>query len=224
MAPTSATTKVSAAARDRRQPWVGTPAWLIASLPHGKPPHGQRSLNASAATHQPATASGHQRRLSSSRCAIANTAKMSAEAIASATQANQARLMTQATSGKKKARPKTRPTVNAPRSERPDRATTSSAWLTTASGHAPPGVRGRQQQAGDEADQQRPAHPQRRPGRRRAVGRADLAGRDGLVKQARYRWLAWLRRVLRVRVGLPWDHSKQGRRDAVATRSGQLPH
>ena len=53
---------------------VGAWAWLMASLPHGKPPQGQRSLNASAATHQPATASGHQRRLSSSRCATANTA------------------------------------------------------------------------------------------------------------------------------------------------------
>ncbi len=139
-APTSATTKVSAGGPAiAAQPWVGTPAWLIASLPQGKPPHGQRSLNASAATHQPATAGGHQRRLSSSRCAIANTAKMSAEAMASATQANQARLMTQATSGKKKARPKTRPIVNAPRSERPDRATTSSAGLTKASGHSPYG-------------------------------------------------------------------------------------
>jgi hypothetical protein len=77
------------------QPCVGSPAWLMASLPHGKPPHGQRSRNASAATHHPATASGQQRRLSSSRWATANTAKMSAEAMASATQANQATLMTQ---------------------------------------------------------------------------------------------------------------------------------
>ena len=140
MAPTSATANVRAGGPAiAAQPWVGTPAWLIASLPQGKPPHGQRSLNASAATHQPATASGHQRRLSSSRCPIANTAKMSAEAMASATQANQARLITQATSGKKKARPKTRPTVNAPRSERPDSATTSSAGATKASGHRPNG-------------------------------------------------------------------------------------
>ena len=91
------------------QPCVGSPAWLIASRPHGKPPHGQRSRNASAATHQPATASGHQRRLSSSRWAMANTAKMSAEAMASATQANQARLTTQASSGMKNARPKAKP-------------------------------------------------------------------------------------------------------------------
>src|SRR6202042_1439327 len=120
-APTSATANVSAGGPAiAAQPCVGTPAWLIASLPQGKPPHGQRSLNASAATHQPATAGGHQRRLSSSRCAIANTAKMSAEAMASATQANQARLTTQATSGKKKASPKTSPFVNAPPSERPN--------------------------------------------------------------------------------------------------------
>ena len=141
MAPVSATTKESTGGPPiAAQPCVGSPAWLIASLPQGKPPQGQRSLNASAATHQPATASGHQRRLSSSRWATANTAKMSAEAMASATQANQARLMTQATSGKKNARPKTRPTVNAPRSDRPDSATTSSAGLTTASGQAPTGA------------------------------------------------------------------------------------
>src|SRR6201996_4495564 len=139
--PVSATTKVSAGGpKIAAQPCVGSPAWLIASLPHGKPPQGQRSLNASAATHQPATASGHQRRLSNSRWATANTAKMRAEAMASATQANQARLMTQATSGKKNARPKTRPTVNAPRSDRPDSTTTSSAGLTTASGQAPTGA------------------------------------------------------------------------------------
>ncbi len=70
MAPISATTKVSTGGPPiAAQPCVGTPAWLIASLPQGKPPQGQRSLNASAATHQPATASGQQRRLSSSRCA-----------------------------------------------------------------------------------------------------------------------------------------------------------
>ena len=138
--PVSATTKERTGGPPiAAQPWVGSPAWLIASLPQGKPPHGQRSLNASAATHQPATASGHQRRLSSSRCATANTAKMSAKAIASATQANQARLMTQASSGKKNARPKTRPTAKAARSERPNSAKTSSAGPTTASGHTPTG-------------------------------------------------------------------------------------
>ncbi len=140
----SATTKESTGAPPiAAQPCVGSPAWLIASLPQGKPPHGQRSLNASAATHQPATAIGHQRRLSSSRCAMTNTAKISAEAIASATQANQARLSTQARSGKKNARPKARPTANAPRSDRPARATTSSAGLTTASGHTPAGAKAR---------------------------------------------------------------------------------
>ena len=140
VAPVSATTKESTGAPPiAAQPCVGSPAWLIASLPHGKPPHGQRSLNASAATHQPATASGHQRRLSSSRWAMANTAKISAKATASATKANQATLMTQASSGKKNARPKTRPTANAPRSERPYSTTTSSAGPTTASGQTPAG-------------------------------------------------------------------------------------
>ena len=92
MVPVSATTKESSGGPPiAAQPCVGSPAWLIASLPQGKPPQGQRSLNASAATHQPATASGQQRRLSSSRWATVNTAKMSAEAMASATQANQAR-------------------------------------------------------------------------------------------------------------------------------------
>src|SRR5579863_1102634 len=57
--PASATTKESNGAPPiAAQPWVGSPAWLIASLPQGKPPQGQRSLNASAATHQPATANG----------------------------------------------------------------------------------------------------------------------------------------------------------------------
>ena len=164
VAPVSATTKESTGGPPiAAQPCVGSPAWLIASLPHGKPPHGQRSLNASAATHQPATASGHQRRLSSSRWATANTAKMSAEAMASATQANQARLMTQASSGKKNARPKARPTVNAPRSERPYSATTSSAGLTTASGQTPTGgERGGEQQAAGQRGGQRPAQPQQR--------------------------------------------------------------
>ena len=57
--PVSATTKERTGGPPiAAQPCVGSPAWLIASLPHGKPPQGQRSLNASAATHQPATASG----------------------------------------------------------------------------------------------------------------------------------------------------------------------
>ena len=50
--------RAPAGRRSPPSPASGSPAWLIASLPHGKPPHGQRSLNASAATHQPATASG----------------------------------------------------------------------------------------------------------------------------------------------------------------------
>src|SRR5215471_10545947 len=59
VAPKSAITNVSAGVPPiAAQPLVGALAWLIASLPHGKPPHGQRSLSASSATHQPATATG----------------------------------------------------------------------------------------------------------------------------------------------------------------------
>src|SRR6202035_2653272 len=91
------------------QPCVGAPGWLIASLPQGNPPHGQRSLTASAATHQPATASGQPGNRSSSRCPIASTPKMTVDAAASATHANQATLMVQKSSGKKKGAPKARP-------------------------------------------------------------------------------------------------------------------
>ena len=165
VAPARATTKESTGGPPiAAQPCVGSPAWLIASRPHGKPPHGQRSRNASAATHQPATASGHQRRLSSSRWAMANTAKMSAEAMASATQANQARLTTQASSGKKNARPKASPTANAPRSERPYSVTTSSAGLTTASGQTPAG-------ANAAASSRPPASPAGSASRSRSSGR-----------------------------------------------------
>ena len=209
-APTSATTKVSAGGPAMAaQPCAGTPAWLIASLPQGKPPHGQRSLNASAATQQPATAGGHQRRLSSSRCAIANTAKMSAEAMASATQANQARLTTQTTSGKKKARPNTRPTVNAPRSERPDRATTSRAGLTKASGHRPNG--------GNAAASSSPAA--RLTGsaqRRRSGGRMALGGRQRRVCPARVAGQAGRTSPARPAAArpagprrIPWDHLRR---------------
>ena len=63
VAPARATTKESTGGPPiAAQPCVGSPAWLIASRPHGKPPHGQRSRNASAATHQrprrPATRAG----------------------------------------------------------------------------------------------------------------------------------------------------------------------
>ena len=179
--PVSATTKESTGAPPiAAQPCVGSPAWLIASLPHGKPPQGQRSLNASAATHQPATASGHQRRLSSSRCAMANTAKMSAEAMASATQANQARLITQASSGKKNARPKTRPTANAARSERPVQRDDEQRRADDGQRPDPDRrERGGEQQAAGQRGGQRPAQPQqRRRGRAPRLGLA-VRGRDG---------------------------------------------
>ena len=194
VAPTSATMKVSAGGPAMAaQPCVGTPAWLIASLPQGKPPQGQRSLNASAATHQPATASGHQRRLSSSRCATVNTAKMSAEAMASATQANQARLITQATSGKKKARPKTRPTDERGAQRAPVQG--DDKQRRADEGERPQAVRRerrRQQQSGRQGDQQRPMQPERRPRRDARVGRR---ARGGLV--------------LRVCVGLTRDHLRR---------------
>ena len=111
----------------------------MASLPHGNPPHGQRSRSASAATHQPATATGQARSRSSSRWPRASTAKMSASLTASATQAYQARFTTQDSSGKKKARPKTAPIANEPRRRCRRSATASSAGPTTASGQIPYG-------------------------------------------------------------------------------------
>ena len=140
MAPKSATANVSSGVPPiAAQPLVGAVAWLIASLPHGKPPHGQRSLSASSATHQPATATGQPGRLSSTRWAIASTARMTAEAAASATQAYQATLSTHASNGKKKAMPKTSPTANEARSDRPDSAIASSAGPAAASGQIPAG-------------------------------------------------------------------------------------
>src|SRR5215469_18213702 len=140
VAPKSATANVSTGAPPiAAQPLVGAVAWLIASLPHGKPPHGQRSLNASSATHQPATATGQPGKFSSRRWAIASTARMTAEAPASAAQAYHATLSTHDSSGKKKAMPKTSPTRNEARSDRPDSAIASSAGPAAASGQMPPG-------------------------------------------------------------------------------------
>src|SRR6516165_11553107 len=139
VAPNSATANVnSGAPPTAAQPRVGASAWLIASRPHGKP-HGQRSRSASAATHQPATANGQAGSFSKSLCPTASTAKMTASAAASVTQAYQARLITQASRGKKKAAPKTSPTQNEARSDRPDNAITSSAGPAAASGQIPAG-------------------------------------------------------------------------------------
>src|SRR5579871_4997807 len=74
---------------------------------------------------------------------MTNTAKISADAMASATQAYQARLTTQASSGKKNVTPKARPIVKAYRSDRPYSSTTSSAGATIASGHALTGANAR---------------------------------------------------------------------------------
>ena len=92
-------------------PWVTAPAWLIAILPQGKPPQGQRSRRASAATHQPATANGQPGSRSSRRWPIASTPRMTVEATASASQAYQATFRVHDSSGKKKAMPKTSPTA-----------------------------------------------------------------------------------------------------------------
>src|SRR5271165_4638629 len=105
VAPKSATANVSSGAPPiAAQPLVGAVAWLIAILPQGKPPHGQRSLNASSAIH-----------------------------------AYQATLSTHASNGKKKAIPKTSPTANEARSDRPDSAIASSAGPAAASGQIPAG-------------------------------------------------------------------------------------
>src|SRR5262249_61634297 len=66
---------------------AGAPAWLIASLPHGNA-YGHRARNASAQTHQPATASGQARRPSSRRRPTASTAKITPSPAASASHAD----------------------------------------------------------------------------------------------------------------------------------------
>src|SRR5215475_12753708 len=135
VAPKSAITNVSAGVPPiAAHSLVGALAWLIASLPHGKPPHGQRSLSASSATHQPATATGQPGSVSSRRCPTATAA-----APASPSQAYQATLSTHASSGKKKATPNTSPTTNEARSDRPDSAIASSAGPAAASGQTPAG-------------------------------------------------------------------------------------
>ncbi len=62
---------------------------------------------------------------------------MSAEAIARAAQAYQARLITHDSSGTKKATPNTAPTANEPRRLRCRSASTSSAGPSAASGQIP---------------------------------------------------------------------------------------
>ena len=118
---------------------VGADAWLMTSRPHGKPSQGHRSRSASAATHQPATASGQARSRSSSHCPSVSTAKMAVSAMARAAQTYHATLTSQDRSGKKKATPKTTPTASAVLARCRRKAMTSRAGPTTASGQMPAG-------------------------------------------------------------------------------------
>src|ERR1022692_3292033 len=138
--PASARTKVSsggppiAAQRD-----VGAPAWLIASRPHGNPPHGNRSRTASWATHQPATATGQARSRSSGRSPRASRANRTVSVPASAAQAYQATLSTQESSGTKNAAPDTRPRPAVAQPPLRQTARISSAGPTIANGQIPTG-------------------------------------------------------------------------------------
>src|SRR6266566_10006683 len=117
---------------------VGALAWLIASLPQGKA-YGQRSRIASAATHQPATATGQARSCSSRRWPTASTAKLTISAAARAAQTYQATLTSQEISGTKNAAPNTSPTARLARRLLRHSATVSSAGPPIASGQAPAG-------------------------------------------------------------------------------------
>src|SRR5262249_36658601 len=116
------------------QPAVGAEAWLIASRPHGKPPHGIRSRMASCATHQPATASGQPRSLRSGGSAITATAKTSASSPASAAHAYQATLMSQDSNPTKNTAPHASPSPNAGSVRLPQTASVSNVGPTIASG------------------------------------------------------------------------------------------
>ena len=176
--PARATRNVSSGAPPTAaQPAVGAEAWLIASLPHGKPPHGQRSRSASAATHQPATATGQPGSRSSNRWPTASTPKMTASPPASPTHAYHATFSTQESIRKKNATPKTSPTTNEPRRVRPASATVSSAGPTAASGQIPRRREGHGQgQPAAQRDQQGPAQGQPAV---RVSGPPAQAGRGG---------------------------------------------
>src|SRR5262249_23033996 len=106
--------------------------------PHGNAyGHGFRS--ASAAPHQPATATGQARSDSSIRWPTASRAKMTASAMASAAQAYQARLISQDSSGTNSASPNSSPAAKPTRRPLPCSATPSNAGPSGASGHAPIG-------------------------------------------------------------------------------------
>ena len=139
MVPASATRKLSSGAPPTAAHGAaGVPAWLIASLPHGKG-YGHRLRSASAQTHEPATASGQARRSSSNRWPTASTAKITASATASANHAYHATLSSQDGSGTKKASPNTSPASSEARRPRRHSATASSAGPAGASGQIPIG-------------------------------------------------------------------------------------
>ncbi len=110
----------------------------MASLPHGNA-YGHRSRSASAATHQPATATGQARSRSSTCWPMVSSAKITASATASAAQAYQARLISQDSRGTNRASPNSSPITKLARRLRRQSATTSSAGPSGASGHAPTG-------------------------------------------------------------------------------------
>src|SRR6516165_9954421 len=110
----------------------------MASLPHGKA-YGHLPRNASAATHQPATATGHARSDSSTRWPAQSRAKITASAMASAAHAYQATLISQDSRGTNRASPNSSPARTLARRLRPCSATTSSAGPSGASGHTPAG-------------------------------------------------------------------------------------
>src|SRR5215472_18788378 len=133
--PTSASRKVSRGAPPMAAHGaVGAPAWLMASLPHGNA-YGQRLRSASAATHQPATASGQARSRSNICWPMVSSAKITASEAASAAQAYQATLISQDSSGTNRASPNTSPITKLARRLRRQSASTSSAGPSGASGH-----------------------------------------------------------------------------------------
>src|SRR5262249_29489976 len=137
--PARASTKVSSGAPPMAaQGAAGLPAWLIASLPHGKA-YGHLARSASAATHQPATATGQARSDSSTRWPAQSSAKITASAMASAAHAYQATLISQDSRGTNRASPNSSPARRLDRRRRPCSASTSSAGPSGASGHAPTG-------------------------------------------------------------------------------------
>src|SRR5215472_755104 len=137
--PTSASRKLSRGAPPMAAHGaVGAPAWLMASLPHGNA-YGHRARSASAATHQPATASGQARSRNSICWPMVSSAKITASAAASAAQAYQATLISQDSRGTNRASPNTSPITKLARRLRRQSATTSSAGPSGASGHRPTG-------------------------------------------------------------------------------------